>query len=445
MRTLPWLAMSAALLAASGCVNKSPVITLGPDVLRLPGGVMRTVSVDVVDPEGDPVVLTVSADRGFATIEGAAVRYTAPQDAGDDSLRVQAHDGTTQSIATLVVTVDDPMGWTEPEQVADTPGNSKSPALAVGPGGIVHIAWHDFSDDPPTIRHAALTDGGWQTSTLDLGPDKVLRAQLVADGPTLHLLCERFLDGGYEVLHASLGDGTWSDAEVLGAGRKASGALFDGDLHVVWFGEDDLPEHAWLGPDGWVQEGLVPLVAPYINPIRLQLLGTAEGLELGILLSPGETSYDMNVVRWTAAGGWEEPVILYVSPELGAEEPAGVSDPSGAARWVWAEQDPAELWTYDIVTMGTTPGLEPARVGLEGFNASPAVAAPSEPGLQLVWIGETEDLYVARQPFMDEPTLISAASRAPALAADPDGYLHLTWVADIAGVEQILYATTRPR
>lgn len=445
MRRVFCFALTAVLLAGLGCVNKSPVISLGADALRLPGGVMRTVSVDVVDPEGDPVTITVSADRGFAIVDGAGVRYTAPDDAGDDSVRVQANDGTTQATATFVVTVDDPMAWSAPELVSDTPGNSKSPALAVSDDGTVHVAWHDFSDDPPTMRHASLSEGGWESATLDLGPDKVLRPQLVVDGAALHLVYERFIDGGYELMHTVREGGGWSEAELIGVGRKGSPALFDGELHVAWYGVDDAPSHAWLGLQGWVHEGLLPIDAPYINPIRLQLVATADGLELGILLSPGDTSYDMNVLRWTAEAGWETPEIIYVSPYLGAEEPAGATDPGGGARWVWAEQSPLEAWTYDIVTMGTAPGEEPLRTGIDGLNGAPAVAAPSDPGLQVAWIGESADLYVARQPFADEPRLISAASAGPRLTTDADGYVHLAWVSDVAGVEQVVYATTRPR
>jgi len=177
----------AALGMSMGCANKTPVITLGADTLRLPGGVMRTVTVDVVDPEGDPVTVTVSADRGFAIVEGGDVRYTAPAEAGDDNVHVQANDGTTQVTATLVVTVDDPMAWGESEQITDTTGNSKSPALAITDDGTVHVAWHDFTDDPPSMGYGALTDAGWEVNALDLGPDKVLRPQLLADGPRLHL------------------------------------------------------------------------------------------------------------------------------------------------------------------------------------------------------------------------------------------------------------------
>jgi hypothetical protein len=435
----------AALAVSIGCANKTPVISLGADTLRLPGGVMRLVTMDVVDPEGDPVTVTVSADRGFAIVEAGGVRYTAPADAGDDNLHVQANDGTTQVTATLLVTVDDPMAWSEPEQISATTGNSKSPALAVTNDGTVHVAWHDFTDDPPSMRYAALSDAAWEVGTLELGPDKVLRPQLLADGSRLHLVYERFLDGDYDVLHTELQDGAWSEPAIVGQGRKGSPALFDGQLHVAWFGPDDEPSHAWLGEQGWTDEGLVPIAAPFINPIRLSLVATVEGLELGILLSPGATSYDMNVLHWTAAGSWEDAQVLYVSDELGAEEPAGATSPSGVARWAWAEQDPLEPWTYDIVTMASTDA-EPTSTSLfEGFNASPAIAVPSDLGVQVAFLSEASEVYVARQPFVDEPLLIGDAGLAPQLSADPDGYVHLVWIGDGQGIEQVFYASTRPR
>jgi hypothetical protein len=439
------IALIAGLGTLGGCANLAPVVSFRADTLRLPAGVHRLIAVDVVDPEGEPVTITVSADRGFAIIEGTDIRYTAPAQEGEDNVRVQAHDGTHTSMATLVITVDDPMDWSAPQQIADTAGNSKAPAVVLTDDGTVHVAWHDFTEDPPALHYAALVGTDWQTGLLDLGPDKLIRPQLVADGARVHLVYDRFIDGDYDILHTVLSDGAWSPPTLVGEGRKASPALLDGVLHVVRYGEGNAPAHAWHADTGWIDEGLLPFTSPYINPIRLKLVATQTGLELAILLSPGETSYDMNVVRWTVDDGWEDPEIIYVSAFLGAEEPAGTTDVSGDARWAWAEQDPVDVWTYDIVSMPTSPGEEPVRgTTLEGFNSSPALAVPSEQGLVLIWLSEGGVLYVARQPFEDEPLRLSDAARGPQITTDDDGYLHLVWVGVVDGIEQIFYASTRP-
>ena len=153
----------------------------------------------------------------------------------------------------------------------------------------------------------------------------------------------------------------------------------------------------------------------------------------------------MNVLRWTAAGSWEDARILYVSNELGAEEPVGTTSPTGGARWAWAEQDPLEPWTYDIVTMSSAEAEPVTATAFEGFNAAPAIAAPSDPGAQVAFLTEASELFVTRQPFDEEPLLISAAAVAPQLSADSDGYVHLVWVGYGQGIEQVFYASTRPR
>ena len=437
------LLLALLTLLGIGCANRAPVLTLSTEAIQLAGGVPRTIPFTVEDPDGDEVTVTVTAQRGTASIEGLAIVYVAPDEPGDDAVALEATDGDLATSATLAVTVEPALGWSLPEQVASTPGNSKSPSIAVTADGTVHVVWHDFTDDPPTLRHAAHDGVAWTESTLDLGPDKVLRGKLVADGSRLHLVYDRFIDGEYDVWHSALDDGVWSPSTLVGVGRKPSPALLDGTLHVAWYGVDDQPAHAWLDGDSWVDGDLL-IDAPYINPIRLQLLGVDGGVELGILLSPGDTSYDMNVLRWTADGGWGEPVILYVSNFLGAEEPTGAVDPSGAARWAWAEQHPVDLWTYDIVTAGSTPSTPDPASALDGFNAMPAIAAPAPDGAQVAWISDGYDLYVSREPFDGEPLLVRELSRDPALAVDADGWLHMAWIGDVDGVEQVLYATTRP-
>ena len=438
------LALALAMAALAGCANKAPVITLSTDSLRLPAGVEQRLTVVADDPEGLAVTVTVSADRGFAIVQGGEVVYVAPGTAGADAVTVQAHDGTTATTSTVVVIVDDPLAWGDLTQVADTPGNSKSPALAVTDDGVVHVVWHDFTDDPTTLRHAALRDGVWESATLALGPDKALRGKLLADGPRLHLVYDRFRDGGYDVMHAVLQEGAWSPPALVGEGRKASPALLEGALHVVYYGVDDAPTHAAWTDGAWTDPSVLPITAPYINPIRLHLLAVPGGLELGILLSPGDTSYDMNVVAWSVATGWGDPTILFVSDFLGAEEPSGAVDPHGVARWVWAEQDPVDLWTFDIVTLPSPTGQPLRATEITGFNAMPVVAAPSAQGAQIAFVSDGYDLYVTRAPYVDEPTLIRSLSRDPILVNDSGGYLHLAWVGDVNGVEQILYATTRP-
>ena len=431
-----------ALLLLPGCANKAPLLSLSADALRLPGGVERTVWFEATDPEGAALTITVEATRGAAELDGPVIRYVAPVEPGDDSITLRADDGTTSTAAVLDVVVDAAFAWSEPEQVAATPGNSKSPTLAATADGVVHIAWHDFTDDPSTLRHAWRGDDGWTVATPDLGPDKVLRAQLRADGDRLHLVYERFLEGAYDLRHSVFADGAWGAPEHVGSGRKTALALHDGRLHAVWFGEDDVVTHGWLTDAGW-ESAPVPLDAPFINPIRVALVGTDSGLELGLLLSPGDTSYDMNVARWNPEGGWAQPAILHVSMFLGAEEPAGAAGPDGA-RWAWAEQDPDALDTFEVVTMRTDDDAPVSVSALPGLNAAPTLAVPNPGGAQVAWIAEGFDLYVLAAPFDGEPLLLRPLSIAPQMAVDVDGYLHLAWIGDVDGIEQVQYATTRP-
>lgn len=87
--------------------NQPPQIPVFPSQSLDPGA---TASFDVLggatDPEGDRIFLvSTSADRGQATIDGNNIVYTAPDKCGDDTVTYVASDGTTEITRVLSIGV----------------------------------------------------------------------------------------------------------------------------------------------------------------------------------------------------------------------------------------------------------------------------------------------------------------------------------------------------
>lgn len=432
-----------ALLLAACAVNQAPTLSVEPAALTVSTGVERSVQVSALDPDGDEVVLTASVERGSVLVEGDVVSYTAPQEAGDDTLTVRAHDPESVTELQVPVLVGDPWAFGEPEAISATAGNAKSPDIATHDGS-VHVAWHDFTQDPSAVHHAVQGEGTWSSTLLELSDDKLIRPRLLSQGETLHLLFDRWIDGDYTLLHARHEAGAWSAPVEVAAGSKASPTLASDDtLHAVYY-LDGVPAHAWSDGERWHEGDPVPADAPWINGIRLQLLPNPTGLSLGLLQSYGDQGYDLYVFHWQASEGWAAPEVLYDSPWQGCEEPAGANDPDGEPRWIWAEQDPMDAWTYGIMEQGQLESEPRWITRQEGFSGAPWLVVPPDAVPIATWVDEGGQLWLSRAPY-DSTLLLADQGLGPRMAVDDDGFTHMVWYGpDGEGVEQIFYATNRP-
>jgi len=144
--------------------------------------------------------------------------------------------------------------FTEPLRVASRAGAkpARGPALAVGPGGTIHLAWTVGGDAAADLRLARSTDGGRSFSA----PRTVLESDGYSDAPkiaadadgTLHLVYAEGPDGPFHAHHvryarSSDGGRTFTAAQTLSApqaDRFASVGFphlaLDGadNLYVVW-------------------------------------------------------------------------------------------------------------------------------------------------------------------------------------------------------------------
>lgn len=443
---LPWLLLgcpAAPQDPSHEAPNQAPVLTLA-EAGTVPAGQPRRLALSAQDPDGDTVTLAAGAERGAAWIEAGELVYLAPEEAGEDTVRLFADDGAGHYVsAEQPVQVSDPLDFGAPEDVAITEGNAKVPVAAWFQDQL-HVVWHDFSLDPAGLGAGHGSSGDWTWDWLDLAEgEKAIRPQLLADGESLHLVFEQVVDDVYWLWHSTWAGG-WAAPVLIGEGRRASLAVGpDGTLHLVAYGGDDLPvHHRWDG--AWTPGDPIVSDAPYVYSLGLVVLGGSEGLRLGQLLSPGETSYDFNLMAWTHDGGWAPPEILVQSMFLGGEEPRGATGPDGTQHWVWSEQDPDDLWTFGIAEATVADaGAFRWATRVSGFSGNPAVVVPPDGRPVVAWITERGELQLSRAPY-EESVQLDTGSRNPALAVDDEGFVHVVWAAaDADSVEQVRWVSNR--
>jgi hypothetical protein len=142
--------------------------------------------------------------------------------------------------------------------------------------------------------------------------------------------------------------------------------------------------------------------------------------------------------------GADVPVSVPLQPATQASSPAVVSDARGDVYAVWVDtrdgnpgvyanrsQDRGEHWLERAVRL--------SRIGI-GRSAAPGVACDREGGVYVAWVegepGATSILFQSSRDYGEswefEPRLLSQAGAteisAPALHADPNGLVLVTWL-----------------
>ena len=148
-RVIIWLSVFA-LLPVGGCSddetvapdpNKPPTITFTTDKLAVPRSTDVTLTVDVDDPDGDPVAVNWAVTRDgqpSGTLREAdqgqpSMTWTAPEETGSDTITAVATDGKGGS-STLVETIQVGTLHTERITLNRTWGLDTSPHIILGNG-----------------------------------------------------------------------------------------------------------------------------------------------------------------------------------------------------------------------------------------------------------------------------------------------------------------------
>jgi len=140
--------------------------------------------------------------------------------------------------------------WSLPEVVSDAPDrHSIGPALAVSPGGSVHLIWQEAQDNRYVIRHAERLPGGWSVP-VDLSvPGSDARLPRLAAGPKgfFQAVWAEHATLKHRARPAEPAAAWWGEetacAACPGISSLATAILpATGELHVLWSAYYDLDQ-----------------------------------------------------------------------------------------------------------------------------------------------------------------------------------------------------------
>jgi len=303
--------------------------------------------------------------------------------------------------------------WTGLKRLTWNSGYSTGPSIAAGSGGVVHVAWSDYSVPLGEIFYKRSTDSGgtWtglQRLTWNSGiswPPSVA----VDSGNKVHIIWGDRTPGNFEIFYKSSTDGgqTWTGLQRLtwnsGDSRSQSIASdISGGIHVVW--RDDSP-----GNDDLFYKRSTDGGATWLGLVRLTW-NSYPSLEPSIA---ADTSSGIHVV-WRDSMLTNDEIFYKRSTDNGATW-------SGIMRFTWNV----------------------------GFSAHPSVAADSGSGIHVVWLDSTPMNYEIFYKVstngggawsgLTRLTWNAGSSENPSAAADSGNGIHVVWQDDTPGNIEIFY------
>ena len=265
-------------------------------------------------------------------------------------------------------------GLGAPVTVADTPADSKDPAVAYG-GSITHVVWVE-SDQ---IVHSWNAGAGWSTPvTAAIGTDPAL---IVDGGGVPHLVFTEFFTPTDNIYHTRYMTGTWEAPRRVSGGTNIASA----------------PDIA-IGPNGTL----------YI--VWSELVGAAKQIRYSSSINGGAT--------WTS----DQPI-----PNAEGSGPELAIGSDGAIHIVW--QDALSPFRIKHTQRVTTEWSLPASLSVAGVSAFAPDVASSGGKAHVVWEQSSSIRYatIANLQQSTPVTLSSGSAKSPAIAANGQGALIAAW------------------
>ncbi len=360
------------------------------------------------DPPADPPIVWSAPVR----IAGADQTTIAPALAVDPAGGLHAVWYNGSRLVFYASKAPGAAAWTTPVAISQGRG-AYYPAIAVDPRGNVHVLWEENDD----VFYVTKPSGGGWTAPVNAshtGQANLMPAIAADASCTLHAVWSDGSPGNDAIFYASKGcdAGAWSAAERVShtAGRSWApvvAADAQGGVHVAWHD-----------------------------------------------LTPGPT--EIYYAEKPAGGAWSDS--QRVSKTIGGSVfPALAVDRRGTVHLAWQDSVTASAPPFQILYAARPAGgawSESRQLSRGAANAeSPTLAVGPEDDLHVAWdTSDTHGLLYVTRPAPDmgwtAPMTVTAIAPGtiypfPALAAGPDGTIHLLW--GDAGLSNIFYsAAARP-
>jgi len=293
--------------------------------------------------------------------------------------------------------------WSAPVRIANTPGNSYWPAIAIDPAGNVHVAWEDGGTGRDILYAMKPAGSAAWTAPVNLSnsPGTARFAALTTDSAgNVHAVWNDDTPGNAEIYYAMRPQEaiTWTTPAIVASTPGTSwapaiAAGVTGTLHIAWHdftpGVTEIYYATKLGP-----------AEPWSDPIDVSRT-------TGVSYSPALAVDSSGTVHLV----WQDAIVT------------GVNIPF---EILYAQKPPGGGWTTSVnLSRGS------------GSAEMPALAVGPKDALHVAWDTTSDPrlLYVRRPaPEMGwtAPVTVTAVSPgtqypAPALAADMFDAVHLLW------------------
>lgn len=351
-----------------------------------------------------------------------------------------------------------------PLNVSRTPGDSLVPALALDPGGVIHVVWHDNSSGHFEILYSRSSDGG-ATFTLAIAISGAGEAQVPAvasdrDG-VIYVAWEGETAGNWDIFFSRSTDGgaTYAPPVNLSANPgdsklPAIAAHGKGEVYVAWQdstgpGRQILFRRSTDGGKGF--DSSRPL-APHAVGTRAPAIGV-EAIGSVVVVWQGTVKGTLGIVFARSTDGgrtFSAPRLLV--PGVRERQAPAVATADGEIYLVWRDRVAGrwEIFFARSIDGGQTftPALNVSRT--PGLANAPAIAANGRRRIAVAWQDDrtgTPQIFVARSTdggitFSPAANIsrTSGFAHLPVLAASLDRTF-LVWHDNSPGNFEILFLT----
>jgi hypothetical protein len=351
-------------------------------------------------------------------------------------------------------------GWSSPTNISNSGGESKRPAVAVGADGAVHVVWEDQSPGNWEILYASREAGGdWSPpANVSNNPGGSFRPA-VAVGPdgSVHVAWHDDTFGNYEILYATKPPGgEWSTPTNI---SNSSGWSYwpsiavgaDGSVYVAWhdntpgnwevMSASRAPEGPWspaTNVSGSVGTSFIPRLFP-----------ESDGSVNAVWQDNTSRAWDIFSATRPLGGPWSAAVNI--SGSDGDSAPfAAAQSLDGSLHVVWRESEPGGPRLLSATKSPGGPWSPPEDVsGPVGGTGSFLIGVGKDGSLSLLWddltLGNREVSFSSKAPGgpWSPPFNVSdspADSTLGGLATGGDGSLHVVWQDGPPGKGDIFYS-----
>jgi len=355
--------------------------------------------------------------------------------------------------------------WSPARRLTWTSGESNNPAITADSSGNIHVVWSDYAPGNPEIYYKKSTDAGanwtlakrltWTSSTSS-------RPAIAVDSSDgLHLVWSDETPGNGEIYYEKSTDGgaTWTPGKRI---TSTSGHSFDpaiavdssGGLHVAW--EDYTPGNGEIYYQASTDGG-----ATWTTSKRLTWnsgLSYEAAVAVDASGNPQVAWVDGTTGNWEVyfrnssdGGSTWSPTRRLSGTSGGSYAPSMAAYSAGNLLVFWIDSTPGNYEVYQKRTTdgGTTWTKSQRLTWTSGDSWWPANAVDSSGGLHVVWYDDTpgnSEIYYMKSTDggatwtkAQRLTWTSGYSAVPAVAADPSASLHVIWMDDLPGNNEIYY------